>query len=428
MRLASPLNREILRLGIPALGALAADPLVSLIDTAFVARLGEAPLAALGIDVAILSVAFVAFNFLAYGTGPIIANAVGRRDEADIRGAVTTSMMMAAGLGVVALVVLLAGSRTWIQLMNTPSEVVEPALSYLRTRAWAAPAVLLVTTGHGVFRGLQDTSTPLKITLVLNVVNVVLDALFIFGLGFGIVGAAAATVIAQWIGALWFLKLVFPYLDFGTISWPRTMAFLAVGRQLTVRTLSLLATFTLATRISTRLGTQSVAAHQVVSQLWLFSTLVLDALAIAAQALVGRYLGEGDLKRVREVVIRLAGFGLGSGIVLGGIMAALAPFLGSLFGTDPAVTEIMASVMPIVVMVQPLGGLLFVGDGAFMGALRFRFLSWSALGAGLVAMAGLLVFEPATLRGIWMGIVSLLAVRLATQVVEYWRRGSVDFP
>lgn len=419
------MNREIFRIGIPALGALAADPLVSLIDTAFVARLGEVPLAALGVDTAILSVAFVAFNFLAYGTGTIIAHAVGRNDSDDIRGSVTTSMAMAVALGVVGLIVLLAGAQLWVQAMSAPAEVVESAVTYLRIRAWAAPAVLIVTTGHGVFRGLQDTATPLKITLILNIVNVVLDALFIFGLGWGIAGAAYATVAAQWVGAAWFLRLVLPYIDVAEITRRRTVTFLTVGRQLTVRTGSLLATFTLATRLATELGTNSIAAHQVVSQLWLFSTLVLDALAIAAQALVGRYLGEGDLAEVNRLVRRLAVFGLVGGLGLAGLLGALTPFLGSLFGTPDAVTMKMIGLMPIVILLQPLGGLLFVGDGAFMGALRFRFLSWTAMGSAVVSIAWLVTAGASSLRGIWIGISLLLALRLFTQVIDYGRRGSV---
>lgn len=419
------MNKEIFRLGLPALGALAADPLVSLIDTAFVARLGEVPLAALGVDAAILSVAFVAFNFLAYGTGTMIAHAVGRGDPADVRGSVTTSMAMALGLGVVALVVLLTGASLWVRTMGAPPEVVAPALTYLRIRAWAAPAVLIVTTGHGVFRGLQDTATPLKITLWLNVVNVVLDAVLIFGLGWGIAGAAYATVAAQWLGAGWFLRLVWRYFDVSEITSKRTRMFLTVGRQLTVRTASLLTTFTLATRLAAGLGTNSIAAHQVVSQLWLFSTLVLDALAIAAQALVGRYLGQGDLSEVNLLVRRLGWFGLAGGLGMAAVLAALTPALGSLFGTPPSVTTQMVAVMPIVILLQPLGGLLFVGDGAFMGALRFRFLSWSALGAATIAIGWMLIVDVKSLNGIWAGISILLALRLLAQVIDYGRRGSV---
>lgn len=419
------LNREILRLGVPALGALAADPLVSLIDTGFIARLGHAPLAALGVDTAIFSVAFVAFNFLAYGTGTIIAHAVGQRNHTDIRGAITTSMTMAAVLGVTAVFVLLAGAPTWVKLMGTPSEAIEPALTYLRIRAWAAPAVLVVTTGHGVFRGMQDTATPLKITLVLNVINLVLDAVLILGIGLGIAGAALATVAAQWVGAGWFLALLWRQLELKGLTWIRTRAFLTVGRQLTIRTLSLLATFTFATRLAADLGTNTVAAHQVVGQLWFLSTLTLDALAIAAQAMVGRYIGEGDGDTANRVIRRLAWFGLAGGVVLGAGLWLLSPYLGSLFGTDRDVTALIVSVMPLIVLIQPLGGLLFVGDGAFMGALRFRFLSWSALFASVVALSGMLLARPSTLPGIWAGIVTLLAVRLLAQVLEVQRHRSV---
>ncbi|NNF37932.1 MAG: MATE family efflux transporter, partial [Gemmatimonadetes bacterium] len=195
------IDARVLGLALPALGALAADPLVSIVDTAFVGRLGVVPLAALGVNASVFSLAFVVFNFLAYGTTPMVARALARGDRRGAGKLAVEALTLACAAGVVATALLLALAEPVLALMGATGDLGAPALSYLRIRALAGPAVLIVTAGHGIFRGWQDTRTPLWITLGPNVVNLVLDPLLIFGLGWGLEGAAIATVVAQWSGA-----------------------------------------------------------------------------------------------------------------------------------------------------------------------------------------------------------------------------------
>lgn len=201
----SPVDRRILALAVPALGTLAADPLLSLVDTAFVSRLGTVPLAALGVDTALFSFAFFAFNFLAYATTPMVARRLGAGDDTGAGRVVAQAVYLALGLGVVTATALIVFAPGLVRLMQASGEVVEPAVSYLRIRALAAPAMLVVTAGHGAFRGMHDTRTPLGVTFAANVANAVLDPVLIFGLGWGIEGAAAATVVAQWGAAAAFV-------------------------------------------------------------------------------------------------------------------------------------------------------------------------------------------------------------------------------
>jgi len=182
---AARLDRDILRLAVPALGALAADPLVSMVDTVFVGRLGVVPLAALGVNTSIFAMSFIVFNFLAYGTTPMVARAVGRGDRTGAGDVVVQALLLAVVVGGVATLMLEALAGPIVALMGAGPDLREPALSYLRIRALAGPAVLLVTAGHGAFRGYQDMRTPLLVTLALNVVNLALDPLFIFGFGWG---------------------------------------------------------------------------------------------------------------------------------------------------------------------------------------------------------------------------------------------------
>jgi putative MATE family efflux protein len=422
------LDREIAALAIPALGALAADPLVSLVDTAFVGRLGTVPLAALGVNAAIFSLAFVVFNFLAYGTTPRVARALGRGDRIEAGRVVLQALTLAVVTGVAATMALLGGADLLVQLMGATGELRGPALEYLRIRALAGPAVLLLMAGHGIFRGFQDTRTPLRVTLALNVVNLVLDPLLIFGLGWGLTGAAWATVVAQWAGAAGFLYLILgPRRDLlaGVSRLPRPgelLPFLRVGGELLIRTLSLIGALTLATAVATRVGTAEVAGHQVAIQLWILLALVVDAVAVAAQALVGRYRGEGRAGVVRTVTNRLLLWGLVIGLALTLVFFLLGPFLPRLFTDDAVTLGEVARILPFVIWMQPLSALVFVWDGIYMGTEDFRFLAGQMVLSGLAAAAVLLLVLPMGwgLPGVWWGIVTLMGVRLATLSYRYW--------
>jgi putative MATE family efflux protein len=421
------LDREIGALAFPALGALAADPLVSMVDTAFVGRLGTLPLAALGVNAALFSLAFVVFNFLAYGTTPRVARAFGRGDLDEAGRVAVQALVLALGAGVVATAVLLLGSDLLLGMMGAHGELREPASAYLRIRALAGPAVLLIMAAHGIFRGYQDTRTPLVVTLGLNVVNLVLDPLLIFGLGWGIEGAAWATVVAQWLGALAFVALLVGPRRALLGAAPRLprpaelLPFLRVGGELVLRTFALIGTLTVAAAVATRLGPAQVAGHQVAIQLWLLLALVVDAVAVAAQALVARYRGEGDGSVLRQVTDRLLAWGAATGLLLAVLFLGLAPWLPRIFTDDPETLAQVGRIMVFVVWMQPLNALVFVWDGIFMGLEDFRFLALQMLVSAGVAVGLLLAVLPLGwgLGGVWWGIVALMGVRAVTLALRY---------
>lgn len=421
-------DAEILALALPALGALAADPLVSMVDTVFVGRLGVTPLAALGVNTSIFSLAFVIFNFLAYGTTPLVARAVGH-GALDRAGRIAVqALFLAVTVGLLAVLALELLAGPIVSLMGARGELVAPAVTYLRIRALAGPAVLIITAGHGIFRGHHDTKTPLRLTLGLNAANLVLDPLFIFGFGWGLAGAAWATVIAQWLGAVAFLVLILgrhrtPFGIAGGLPHLRELRpFLRIGGELSIRTLALIGTLTLATAVATRVGTVAVAAHQVGSQIWLLLALVVDALAVAAQAMVARYRGEGDHLNARQASNRLLMWGLGVGIVLAAVFAALRPILPRLFTDDVLVIDAVDTILTFVILMQPLNALVFVWDGVFLGAERFRFLAVQMTISALAASALLILVIPQGwgLTGVWWGIVTLMAVRAVTLALGYF--------
>jgi putative MATE family efflux protein len=400
-----------------------------MVDTAFVGRLGTVPLGALGVNAAIFTLAFVVFNFLAYGTTPRIARAVGRRDAEGAGRVAVEALVLALAAGVVATALLLLSADLVLTLMGASGELREPAGAYLRIRALAGPAVLVVMAGHGIFRGYQDTRTPLVVTLGLNVVNLVLDPILIFGLGWGIEGAAWATVAAQWVGALWFLALLLGPRRSLLGTAPRLprpaelLPFLRVGGELVLRTFALIGTLTVAAAVATRLGPAQVAGHQVAIQLWLLLALVVDAVAVAAQALVARYRGEGDPRVLRVVTNRLLLWGGATGVALAAVFFLLAPWLPRIFTDDRDSLAAVAGVMAFVIWMQPLNALVFVWDGIYMGLEEFRFLALQMLLSAAAAAALLLAVIPLGwgLPGVWWGIVALMGVRAATLAWRYLR-------
>lgn len=426
-RLTHPFDREILGLAVPALGTLAADPLVSLVDTAFVGRLGVVPLAALGVNASIFSLAFLIFNFLAYGTTPLVARAVGEGDQARAGRLAVEAITLAVLAGMIAVALLQILAVPIVRVMGATGELVGPTVEYLRIRALAGPALLIITAGHGIFRGWQNTRTPLHVSLLLNLVNLVLDPILIFGVGWGLRGAAVATAIAQWAGAAAFLWLIFSRRrqEFGirpVVPHLRDLLpFMRIGGALVVRTFSLVGTMSLATAVATRVGTLAVAAHLVASQLWLFLALIVDALAVAGQAIVGRLRGAGEQRAAVEAADRLLAWGLGVGTLLALGFATAAEWLPRLLTDDVATITMTRTILPFVIAMQPLNALVFVWDGIYIGAEAFRYLALQMVAAAAAGVVVLLLVVPLGwgLPGVWWGMVTLMAVRAATLGVGY---------
>ena len=405
---------------LPALGTLAADPVLSLVDTAFVGRLGPEALAALGVDAAIFGFAFAVFNFLAYATTPLVAQARGRGDLIGSGRVVRRALVLAWGIGLLSTLLMLATGRGMVNLMGAGPDVVEGAVSYLLIRSAALPAVLLVMAANGAYRGFQDTRTPFYVTLVINVVNIVLDPVLIFSFGFGLRGAAVATVVAQWVGALIFLRLLKRRgSDEGwapeRIRLRELKAFASVGSTLIARTGLLVLSLTLATSVAARSGTFEVAAHQVVSQLWFLLAMMIDSLAIAAQTLVADLVGRGDEAGARRLSNMLIRWGVVLGFVLAVALAAVGSLVVTVFTDDAQVGALIKSVIPIAAAMQPVAAVLFVLDGIFLAVLAVRRLVMSTA-AGFVATGTVLVATVVNgwgLMGVWWAITAMIVARTA---------------
>ncbi|HEV7526844.1 MAG TPA: MATE family efflux transporter [Acidimicrobiia bacterium] len=411
-------DREILRLAIPAFGALAAEPLYVLADTAIVGHLGTRPLGGLGVAGAVLSVAFGIFNFLAYGTTATVARRIGAGDPKAAAEHGVAGVWLALGLGLVLAAAGLMLSGPIVSAMGASAHVAPYARTYLRISLLGSPFVLVALAGTGYLRGLQDTRTPLVIALAANALNIALEVVLVYGVHLGIAGSAWGTVIAQIAAAFAYLAIVRRNVRRSNASARPDVTQLraagAVGAYLIVRTGSLLLAFTAATSIASRIGDVQIAAHQVAFQLWMLLALCLDAIAIAGQAIVGRALGANDAALTRATSRRMLQFGVVAGAGLGLLVLLLDPVLALAFTRDAAVRNELRPVLVAVALMQPLGGAVFVLDGILIGAGDVRYLALAMAGATLcfVPCAVLVLTTGAGLIALWSSLFVFMFARL----------------
>jgi putative MATE family efflux protein len=419
-----PFDREILRLALPALGSLAVEPLYVLTDTAVVGHLGTAQLAGLAVAGTVLTTGFWVFNFLAYGTTAAAARHVGAGElrQAAERGVEAVWLAVALGVLVSAAGLVAAGA---VVGLFSPSDAVRPrAVQYLRISALGAPAILVALAATGYLRGLQNTTRALVIALGANALNLVLELVAIYGLGYGLAASAWSTVIAQWVAAVAFLVSIRVDVRQAGAGWRPTIAglrlFATFGVPLAVRTGSILGAFAVATAVAARIGDTTVAGHQIAFQLWTLLTFSLDALAIAGQAMTGRLLGAGRPDEARAAGRRLVEWGVVAGIVAGVVLVVVRPWLLSAFSGDDDVVGVARQATWIVAALQPVGSIAFVLDGVLLGASDVRFLA-AAMVAAAAAFVPLALAVERSGRGIvalWLAIGAFIVMRAAANC---WR-------
>jgi putative MATE family efflux protein len=409
------LDREVFALALPALGALAAEPLYVLVDTAIVGHLGTVQLAALAIAATVLSTGFTVFNFLTYGTTAQVArlHGAGRDREAAALG--SQALWLALGIGALLLVATIALAPAAVALMGGEGEVADGSVLYLRIAALGSPFFMLATAGQGFLRGMGDLRTPLLILVVAHAVNVVLELLFVYGFGWGLAGSAWGTVIAQSGMGLAFVE-VQRRAGFEPPLLEKMRPLMRIGSEIAVRMGALLASFLIASAVLARVGAASLAAHQIAFQLFVFLALLLDALAIAAQVMVGRLLGAGDGERARAAATRVIMWSAVVGAGFGAVLLALTGVLPYAFTDDDAVVERAQEIWWLFAALMPLNGVVFALDGILIGAGDTRFLMWAMLASAAVyvPVALLALDQGWGIVGVWWGLAGLIGMRAVT--------------
>jgi putative MATE family efflux protein len=426
VRLRSQYDREILRLALPALGALAAEPLYLLVDTAIVGHLGRSQLAALGIASVILGGAFAIFNFLQYGTTAQVARAGGAGQAETARRLGAQAIWLSLGFGIAVSAAIALYASPLVELVGGEGQAADYAVTYLRIAAIGFPAAFLALGGQGYLRGIADLRTPLVIVIAGNVVNVILEVLFVYGFEWGIAGSAWGTAIAQLGMGAAFVVVILRGLEPGDAR-PRVVLarrVLSLGKWIFIRTASLMLSFVLAGAVATRSGEAAIGAHQIAFQLFIFLALVLDSIAIAGQIIVGRELGAGRTEPAYAASSRMIWLSVAAGGGFALVMLALAGVLPRIFTGDDSVLDEAALLWPLFALMQPLNGAVFALDGILIGAGDGPFLAVS-MALAFCACATVLVATLAGdwgIRGVWIALVVLILVRLAAMLGRF-RRG-----
>ncbi|PPF39466.1 MATE family efflux transporter [Rathayibacter sp. AY1A2] len=431
----SALDRSILRLAVPALGSLVAEPLFLLTDSALVGHLGAVPLAGLALGGTVLQTIVGLMVFLAYSTTPRVGRALGEGDErravaAGIDGG-WLALLLGAGIAVVG---ALTASAV-VALFGAEPAVAEAGVRYLAVSMAGIPAMLGVFALTGLLRGFQDTRTPLVIAAGGFALNAALNAVLIYPAGLGITGSALGTVIAQWAMLAAYAGVALRLARRVGAPLRPHLAGLASsagsGGWMLLRTASLRAAILLAVATATSLGAEELGAFQVAMTLFSTVAFALDAVAIAAQALLGRLLGAGDAEQARAVTKRCVTWGIGAGAVLGALVTGLSGVLPYVFSSDQEVLRLLPAAIAVVGLTAPLGGYVFVLDGVLIGAGDGRYLALSGL-ANLAVFVPLALLAPAApaewrLLALWLafavGFLGARAVTLGLRVrSDVWLR------
>ncbi|MDC0335800.1 MATE family efflux transporter [Pseudodesulfovibrio sp.] len=422
-------NRTLVGLAFPVLFSLVAEPLTGLADTAFVARWpGSEPVAALGIGTVAFSSIFWAFTFLGVGTQTEVAQGEGGGDHEHAVKVTSLAVGMAATIGVVLMLGALPFLDIIAGLLGADGLVLEYAHEYMLYRLLGAPAVLVSIACFGALRGIQDMRTPLYVAVGINLVNVLLDWLLIFGVGgfpaMGVAGAAIASTVSQWIGAIWSLIVVGRTIG---LTWNMRGAgvtkLLKVGGDLFVRTGMVLIFLALCTRVANHAGSNEGAAYQAIRQFFIFTALFLDAFAITGQSLVGYFLGARDVMQAKRVARSVCLWSVGTGVVM-----CFAMLLGeqgvAWLLVPPAAYAVFGPAWTVVALLQPIGSLSFATDGIHWGTGDFRYLR-NVMIVAVIISGGIVygiefIHSPHILVYIWLATALWTFIRAGFGMARIW--------
>ncbi|XP_026425452.1 protein DETOXIFICATION 42-like isoform X3 [Papaver somniferum] len=468
------LGVDILRIAIPAALALMADPIASLIDTAFIGHIGPVELAGVGVAIAVFNqVSRIAIFPLVSITTSFVAeeDAVSRMNtegklEADnmekaclenseVKELITkadagntankydnyktpklenekrhvpsasSALVIGGILGLVQAVFLIFGAKLLLGIMGIKhgSPMLAPAQRYLILRSLGAPAILLSLAMQGIFRGFKDTTTPLYATVAGDVTNIILDPIFIFTLKLGVSGAAIAHIIShcRYLLAailLWKLMEKIDLLppNIGELQFSR---FLKNGVLLLARVIAATFCVTLAASMAARHGPTTMAAFQICLQIWLASSLLADGLAVAGQAILATAFAEKDLEKSTSTASRVLQLGLVLGLILSVFLGVGLHFGSRLFTNDRNVLRLISIATPFVAATQPINALAFVFDGVNFGASDFIYSAYSMVLVAIVSIVCLFLLSASHgFVGIWIALTIYMSLRM---FAGFWR-------
>ncbi|XP_073015544.1 protein DETOXIFICATION 42-like isoform X1 [Primulina eburnea] len=476
------LGTEIARIALPAALALTADPIASLIDTAFIGQIGPVELAAVGVSIALFNqVSRIAIFPLVGVTTSFVAEedtitkaihdthdceilengssnldrenkilipqedpdermykmqqednfeAVEIKHQKKQIPSASSALIIGGVLGFIQAAFLIVAAKPLLNFMGlkSDSKMLYPAQQYLKLRSLGAPAVLLSLAMQGVFRGFKDTKTPLYATVAGDITNIILDPVFIFVFKMGVRGAAISHVISQYLISLilfWRLKEQVDLIP-SNLKYLPFCRFLKNGFLLLTRVIAVTFCVTLAASMAARMGSTQMAAFQVCLQIWLATSLLADGLAVAGQAILASAFARNDYTCAAVTVSRVLQLGLVLGLFLAAFLGIGLHFGARLFTDDVDVIHLISVGIPFVAATQPVNALAFVFDGVNFGASDFAYSAHSMVTVAIFSIVFLLILSSSNgFVGIWIALTIYMCLRA---FAGFWRIGTGTGP
>lgn len=472
------LGSEVLRIAVPASLALAADPLASLVDTAFIGRLGSVEIAAVGVSIAIFNqvskvciypLVSVTTSFVAEEDA-IISKYLEENSSQDLEKApvdseasnvpvsgaecvnsciptectdlsnqgckrkyipsVTSALIVGSFLGLVQAVFLIFSAKVVLGIMGVKhdSPMLEPAVRYLKIRSLGAPAVLLSLAMQGVFRGFKDTKTPLYATVVGDAANIILDPILMFVCHMGVTGAAVAHVVSQYLITMILICRLVQQVDVipPSLKSLKFGRFLGCGFLLLARVVAVTFCVTLASSLAARDGATIMAAFQICCQLWLATSLLADGLAVAGQAVLASAFAKNDNNKVVAATSRVLQLSIVLGMGLTVVLGLFMKFGAGVFTKDAAVIDVIHRGIPFVAGTQTINALAFVFDGINFGASDYTYSAYSMVGVAAISIPCLVYLSAHNgFIGIWVALTIYMSLRT---IASTWRMGAARGP
>ncbi len=417
------------RLAGPIILSNISVPLVGAVDTAVMGHLdGPHFLAAIALGALVFSFLYWGFGFLRMGTTGFVARDFGRNDTRGVHDTLTRALFLSLVFGCAVVLLQRPLNQLAFSLLEAGPEVESLASQYVLIRIWSAPATLMVYALTGVLIGLHDTRSALYLQLALNLTNVALDLLFVPVLGFGIAGAAAASLIAEYAAAGFGLFLLrrligaYPVQRTRLLDPAALLVLMRANADIFVRTLCLVFSFAWFTAMGARLGEAVLAANAVLMNFQNLTSHGLDGFAHAAEALGGSAYGARDRDRFRLAVRRTSAWAIATSIATGLVFFVFGDALIALFSDLPGVRADAAAYLPWLAVSPLISVWSFQLDGIFIGTSRTAEMR----NAMLASTLGYLVVVQWTMtafgnHGLWLGLMVFMVLRAATLMAYYPR-------
>lgn len=427
-RMNERLNHSILKLAVPNIISNITVPLLGLVDMMLMGHLDSvAYIGAIGLGGTVFSVMYSVFSFMRAGTTGFTAQAYGSRDNTEISYSFYRSICIA----LIATILVLSLQRPieWIamQLLNGSDEVLGYTSEYFRVRIWAAPAVLSLYTFNGWYIGMQNTTIPMVIAILINVVNIVLSVLFVNMFHLGVTGVALGTVIAQYTGLL--TAIVFLFAKYRRYLIPakrhvllqanKLKRFFKVNTDFMIRSILLVLTIAFFTNQSAKLGDDILAVNMILMQFFYIFSYFTDGFAYAGEALVGRFTGARDLENLKKTIRYLLLWGVGLSVPFTLLYWAFPDAFIHLISDQPGMAEQARPYYIYMILIPVITFAAFLWDGIYIGATAAKEIR------NTMIIASLLVFLPAWYilmpmygnHGLWIAFLLFMVARGVSMTV-----------